>query len=62
MASAVAIALVFLRYSLPLGVIFLVVAVLISLGAVAGRYHYALDVLLGAATACAVFLASQRCL
>ena len=59
-ASAVAIALVFLRYSLPLGVIFLVVAVLISLGAVAGRYHYALDVLLGAATACAVYLASQR--
>jgi membrane-associated phospholipid phosphatase len=59
-ASAVAIALVFLRYSLPLGVIFLVVAVLISLGAVAGRYHYALDVLLGAATACAVFLASRR--
>ena len=61
-ASAVAIALVFLRYSLPLGVIFLVVAVLISLGAVAGRYHYALDVLLGAATACAIFLASWRCL
>jgi membrane-associated phospholipid phosphatase len=59
-ASAVAIALVFLRYSLPLGVIFLVAAVLISLGAVAGRYHYALDVLLGAATACAVFLASRR--
>jgi membrane-associated phospholipid phosphatase len=59
-ASAVAIALFFLRYSLPLGVIFLVVAVLISLGAVAGRYHYALDVLLGAATACAVFLASRR--
>jgi membrane-associated phospholipid phosphatase len=59
-ASAFAIALVFLRYSLSLGVIFLVVAVLISLGAVVGRYHYALDVLLGAATAWAVFLASYR--
>jgi membrane-associated phospholipid phosphatase len=59
-ASAFAIALVFLRYSLSLGVIFLVVAVLISLGAVVGRYHYALDVLLGAATAWAVFLASHR--
>jgi membrane-associated phospholipid phosphatase len=59
-ASAFAIALVFFRYSLSLGVIFLVVAVLISLGAVVGRYHYALDVLLGAATAWAVFLASHR--
>jgi hypothetical protein len=30
------------------------------MGAVVGRYHYALDVLLGAATALAVFLASYR--
>jgi membrane-associated phospholipid phosphatase len=59
-ASAFAIALVLLRYALPIGVVFLVVAVLISLGAVVGRYHYALDVLLGAATALAVFLASYR--
>jgi membrane-associated phospholipid phosphatase len=59
-ASAFAIALLFLRYSLSLGAIFLVVAVLISLGAVVGRYHYALDVLLGAATAFGVFLASYR--
>jgi membrane-associated phospholipid phosphatase len=59
-ASAFAIALVLLRYALPMGVVFLVVAVLISLGAVVGRYHYALDVLLGAATALAVFLASYR--
>jgi len=59
-ASAFAIALVFLRYALPIGVVFLVLAVLISLGAVVGRYHYALDVLLGAATALAVFLASYR--
>jgi membrane-associated phospholipid phosphatase len=59
-ASAFAIALVLLRYALPIGVVFLVIAVLISLGAVVGRYHYALDVLLGAATALAVFLASYR--
>jgi membrane-associated phospholipid phosphatase len=59
-ASAFAIALVLLRYTLPMGVVFLVIAVLISLGAVVGRYHYALDVLLGAATALAVFLASYR--
>ena len=59
-ASAFAIALVFFRYAPSLGAIFLVVAVLISLGAVVGRYHFALDVLLGAATAWAVFLASHR--
>ena len=59
-ASAFAIALVFLRYALPVGVVFLVVAVLISLAAVVGRYHYVLDVLLGAATALAVFLVSYR--
>ena len=59
-ASAFAIALVLLRYAPPIGVVFLVIAVLISLGAVVGRYHYALDVLLGAATALAVFFASYR--
>jgi membrane-associated phospholipid phosphatase len=59
-ASAFAVALVFLRYALPIGVTFLVIAILISLGAVVGRYHYALDVLLGSATALAVFLASYR--
>jgi membrane-associated phospholipid phosphatase len=59
-ASAFAIALVLLRYAPPIGVVFLVLAVLISLGAVVGRYHYALDVLLGAFTALAVFLVSYR--
>jgi membrane-associated phospholipid phosphatase len=59
-ASAFAIALVLLRYAPPVGMVFIVIAVLISLGAVVGRYHYALDVLLGAATALAVFLASYR--
>jgi membrane-associated phospholipid phosphatase len=59
-ASAFAIALVLLRYAWPLGVVFLVIAILISLGAVIGRYHYALDVLLGAVTSLAVFLISYR--
>ncbi|QNI37293.1 phosphatase PAP2 family protein [Edaphobacter albus] len=54
-ASAFAIALVLLHHSLWLGAIFLVIAVLISLGAVVGRYHYALDVLMGAVTALIVF-------
>jgi membrane-associated phospholipid phosphatase len=59
-ASAFAIALVLLRYAPPIGMVFLVIAVLISLGAVVGRYHYALDVVLGAVTSLAVFLASYR--
>jgi membrane-associated phospholipid phosphatase len=59
-ASAFATALVLIRYASPMGIVFLVLAVLISLGAVIGRYHYALDVLLGAAVALAVFLASYR--
>jgi membrane-associated phospholipid phosphatase len=59
-ASALAVALVLLRFSPGIGVVFLVVAILISLGAVVGRYHYALDVLLGAATALLVFFASYR--
>jgi membrane-associated phospholipid phosphatase len=59
-ASAFAIALVLLRYAPPIGAVFLVVAIMISLGAVVGRYHYALDVLLGAAISLAVFLISYR--
>ena len=59
-ASAFAIAFVLLRYSPGIGAVFLVVAILISLGAVIGRYHYALDVLMGAVTALLVFLASYR--
>jgi membrane-associated phospholipid phosphatase len=55
-ASAFAVALVLLRFTPLYGAIFLVVAVWISLGAVVGRYHYALDVILGAFTAGIVFL------
>ena len=57
-ASAFAVALVLLMVSPTIGLVFLVIAIWISLGAVIGRYHYALDVLLGAATALTVFLFS----
>jgi len=59
-ASTFAVSLVLLRFAPLLGLIFLFISVWISLGAVIGRYHYALDVLLGAATALAVFLACYR--
>jgi hypothetical protein len=57
-ASAFGVALVLLRFSPPIGLVFFVIAIWISLGAVIGRYHYALDVILGAATALIVFLAT----
>jgi membrane-associated phospholipid phosphatase len=56
-ASTFAVSLVLLRFAPLLGAVFLFVSIWIALGAVVGRYHYALDVLLGAATALAVFLA-----
>jgi len=55
-ASAFAIALTLLYYAPPIGVVFLIIAIMISLGAVIGRYHYATDVILGAITALAIFL------
>jgi membrane-associated phospholipid phosphatase len=56
-ASTTAVALVLTRF-LPLtGAIFLVVAVSIAIGAFLGRYHYFLDVALGAIEAVIVFLA-----
>jgi membrane-associated phospholipid phosphatase len=56
-ASTFAVSLVLLRYTPWVGLLFLFVSIWIALGAVVGRYHYALDVLLGAITALAVFLA-----
>jgi membrane-associated phospholipid phosphatase len=38
------------------GVVFSVIAVSIALGAVSGRYHYAVDAILGAMVACAALL------
>ena len=52
-----AVSLVLLHYAPVLGFIFLFISIWISLGAVIGRYHYALDVLAGAATAVIVFAA-----
>jgi membrane-associated phospholipid phosphatase len=60
-ASAFAVGLILLHYSLPAGLLFLAIAIAISLGAVIGRYHYALDVIAGAILALIVFLASYRC-
>jgi len=55
-ASTTAVALVLTRL-LPLtGAIFLVVAASIAIGAFLGRYHYFLDIALGALEAAAVFL------
>jgi membrane-associated phospholipid phosphatase len=56
-AAAFAIAFVLLRFIPITGAIFLVIAVWISVAAVAGRYHYALDVLLGATIALVVVAA-----
>ena len=54
-ASSFAVSLALLYYTPVVGGVFLFVAVWISLGAVVGRYHYALDVLAGAVTALVVF-------
>ena len=57
-ASALAVSLVLLRWMPVTGSCFLAGAVSIAIAAVAGRYHYLLDVLLGAAVALSVFAAS----
>jgi membrane-associated phospholipid phosphatase len=56
-ASTFAVSLVLLRFMPIAGLVFLFISVWISLGAVVGRYHYALDVLLGAVTALGAFFA-----
>ena len=55
-AASMACALVLLRLTLWAGVVCLVVAVSIALGAVAGRYHYLADAIVGALLAGAVFV------
>ena len=56
-ASTLAVSLVLLHFLPVVGLCFLFVSIWIALGAVIGRYHYALDVLLGAATALGAFAA-----
>lgn len=58
-ASTMAVSLVLLRLIPPAGLCFLGVALAIAVAAVVLRYHYALDVVLGAAVALAVFLVWQ---
>jgi len=55
-AASLAISLELIRLSPRAGLVFLCVAVSIAAGAFIGRYHYALDVLAGAALAVASFL------
>jgi membrane-associated phospholipid phosphatase len=55
-ASTTAVALVLARFLPVTGAIFLVIAASIAIGAFLGRYHYFLDVALGAIEAAAVFL------
>ena len=55
-ASTTAVALVLTRFMPLTGAIFLVIAGSIAIGAFLGRYHYFLDVALGALEAAAVFL------
>lgn len=59
-ATAVATALTLLLFSSAVGLLFLWLAVSIAIGCVVRRYHYALDVLLGAALALLVFLLNLR--
>jgi hypothetical protein len=55
-ASTFAASLALLHYAPIMGLIFLFISIWISLGALVGRYHYALDVLAGVATALGAFL------
>lgn len=57
-ASSLAVALVLLRFVPSAGLAFFFVALCIAIGAVVGRYHYALDVLLGALIALITFVAT----
>jgi len=50
-ASALAVSLVLLRFVPIAGVVFLVISFWIAVAAITGGYHYAIDVLLGAAIA-----------
>lgn len=55
-AASISIALVLLRLTPVPGLVFLWISLSVAAGAVMGRYHYAIDALLGAALAVAAFL------
>jgi membrane-associated phospholipid phosphatase len=50
-AASLAVALVLLNHALGVGLLFLAVAICIAAGAFFGRYHYSVDVIIGAALA-----------
>jgi len=54
-ASALGASLAVWHYCPPAGIVFLAVSFWIAVAAVAGRYHYALDVVLGAAVSLAIY-------
>jgi membrane-associated phospholipid phosphatase len=58
-ASTMAAALALLCVLPVTGILFLLLSLSIAIGAVVGRYHYAVDVLLGAFTAIAFFVAQS---
>ncbi|HSW39235.1 MAG TPA: phosphatase PAP2 family protein, partial [Acidobacteriota bacterium] len=58
-ACTAACAFVLLSLAPPVGLVFLVIAVSISLGAVAGRYHYLADAILGWLVAILGYLAAS---
>jgi membrane-associated phospholipid phosphatase len=55
-AAATAIALELLRFAPPIGMVYVVIAISIMVGAIVGRYHYAADIVLGAVLAGIAFL------
>ena len=55
-AGALAAGLAVLPWSAGVGVTLIAIAVLIAIAATVGRYHYAIDCLLGAGVAIAVWL------
>ena len=55
-AATMAVSLALLRFSVPVGLLFLFVSLSIAVGAVVCRYHYAIDSVVGAGLALAGFL------
>jgi membrane-associated phospholipid phosphatase len=55
-AASVAVALELLAHARPIGIVFAIIAALIAAGAFFGRYHYALDIIIGAPLALLSFI------
>jgi membrane-associated phospholipid phosphatase len=54
-ASTAAVSLVLIHLVPAVGLVFLLISASIALGAVVGRYHYALDVIFGAALSLGIY-------